>query len=66
MSDEPTFDARPTSARWTHLALRVADIDSTIEWYTSMTPLVLIERRQDDAGFVASGMPSQAPKPASS
>jgi catechol 2,3-dioxygenase-like lactoylglutathione lyase family enzyme len=64
MSDEPTFDARPTSARWTHLALRVADIDSTIEWYTSMTPLVLIERRQDDAGFGAwLGMPEATNNP---
>ncbi len=64
MSDEPMFEPRPTEARWTHLALRVGDIDATIEWYTSMTPLVLIERRQDDAGYGAwLGMPEATNNP---
>lgn len=49
----PTFEPRPTEPRWTHIALRVADIDATIAWYTSMTPLALIDRRQDDAGYGA-------------
>jgi lactoylglutathione lyase len=63
-NDEPMFEPRPTEARWTHLALRVADIDATIEWYTSMTPLVLIERRQDDAGYGAwLGMPEATNNP---
>ena len=31
----------------------VADIDATIDFYTSMTPLVLIDRREDDAGYGA-------------
>lgn len=46
-------EAHPAEARWTHIALRVADIDATIEWYTSHTPLELLDRRQDDMGFGA-------------
>jgi len=50
---EPLHDLRPTTARWTHVALRVTDIDATIEWYTTFTPLELLERRADDDGFGA-------------
>jgi catechol 2,3-dioxygenase-like lactoylglutathione lyase family enzyme len=56
-SEAPSSDAvhvhRPTSARWTHLALRVADIDATIAWYLEFTPLELLERRNDDDGYGA-------------
>ncbi len=45
--------AGPSRARWTHVALRVGDIDATIDWYTEFTPLELIARRADDAGFGA-------------
>jgi catechol 2,3-dioxygenase-like lactoylglutathione lyase family enzyme len=48
--DEP---ARPTSARWTHVALRVADIDRTVDWYTTFTPLEVLARREDDDGYGA-------------
>jgi catechol 2,3-dioxygenase-like lactoylglutathione lyase family enzyme len=59
-----TAGNRPTEARWTHLALRVADIQATIDWYTSMTPLVLIERREDEAGYGAwLGMPGATNNP---
>jgi catechol 2,3-dioxygenase-like lactoylglutathione lyase family enzyme len=44
---------RPTSARWTHIALRVADIDASIAWYQEFTPLELLEKRQDDDGYGA-------------
>ena len=36
------FEVRPKTARWTHIALRVADIDRTIEWYSRYTPLELL------------------------
>ncbi|NND76272.1 MAG: VOC family protein [Ilumatobacter sp.] len=39
--------------RWTHIALRVRDIDASIEFYTQQTPLELLDRRQDDDGFGA-------------
>lgn len=65
MTDEsPTYELRPTEARWTHIALRVDDMDASIEWYTSMTPLVLIERREDEAGYGAwLGMPGATNNP---
>lgn len=40
----------PTTARWTHIALPVRDIETSIEWYTSHTPLEVIARRHDDVG----------------
>lgn len=43
----------PESARWTHVALRVADIDATIAWYEEFTPLALLERRSDEDGYGA-------------
>lgn len=39
-----------TQARWTHIALPTGDLDKAIEFYTSMTPLVLVERFQDADG----------------
>lgn len=50
---KPSYDRYPSSPRWTHIALRVKDIDATIDWYTSFTPLELLQRRQDDEGFGA-------------
>ena len=44
---------RPTQPRWTHLALRVKDIDATIAWYLEFTPLELLDKRQDDDGYGA-------------
>jgi lactoylglutathione lyase len=61
---EATYDLRPTEARWTHVALRVDDIDATIAWYTEFTPLALIERREDDMGYGAwLGMPGETDNP---
>lgn len=61
---EAVYAVHPPEARWTHVALRVDDIDATIAWYTSMTPLELIEKRQDDAGYGAwLGMPGATNNP---
>jgi len=61
---DSTYDIHPGEARWTHVALRVADIDATIAFYTSMTPLELIDKRQDDMGFGAwLGMPGATNNP---
>ena len=50
---EPRHALRPTSARWTHIALRVADIDQSIAFYERYTPLELLSRREDDDGYGA-------------
>jgi catechol 2,3-dioxygenase-like lactoylglutathione lyase family enzyme len=50
---ERIHELYPTSPRWTHIALRVADIDATIAWYTDFTPLELLDRREDDDGYGA-------------
>ena len=51
---EPALHSlRPSTPRWTHVALRVADIDRTIEWYLRFTPLELLDRREDDDGYGA-------------
>ncbi len=44
---------RPTSPRWTHVALRVSDIDATIAWYRTYTTLELLDRREDEHGYGA-------------
>ena len=63
MSDA-TYDLRPTEPRWTHVALRVADIDAMIAWYQEYTPLELIDKRQDDMGYGAwLGMPGVTNNP---
>ena len=61
---ESTYDLHPSEPRWTHIALRVADIDATIAWYTEFTPLTLIDRREDDTGYGAwLGMPEKTDNP---
>ncbi|MEO1057646.1 MAG: VOC family protein [Actinomycetota bacterium] len=52
-SPQPLHALRPTSPRWTHIALRVADIDKSISFYTEYTPLELLERREDADGYGA-------------
>jgi lactoylglutathione lyase len=48
-----TYELHPPKARWTHIALRVRDIDETIAFYTSMTPLELLDKRSDEFGHGA-------------
>lgn len=47
------YELHPTEPRWTHIALRVKDIDATIAWYTEYTPLCLLDRREDEMGYGA-------------
>ena len=42
-----------TSARWTHVALPTGDLERAIEFYTSLTPLVVVERFEDPDGTSA-------------
>lgn len=37
-------------ARWTHIALPTGNLDKAIEFYTSLTPLVVVDRFQDADG----------------
>jgi lactoylglutathione lyase len=39
-----------TRARWTHVAIPVSDPDKAIEFYTSLTPLVVVARNEDENG----------------
>jgi catechol 2,3-dioxygenase-like lactoylglutathione lyase family enzyme len=39
-----------TTARWTHIALPSGDLDKSLEFYTKMTPLVVVERFSDADG----------------
>lgn len=48
-----TYSLHPPAPRWTHVALRVSDIDASIAWYAAHTPLKLLDRRADDAGYAA-------------
>ena len=50
MSDA-TYELRPAAPRWTHVALRVRDIEASIAWYTEFTTLEVLARNQDDLGF---------------
>ena len=50
---EPVYDVGPAKARWTHIALRVKDIDATIDWYTQYTPMELLAKREDADGYGA-------------
>ena len=52
---DPTahHEHRPTAPRWTHVALRVADIDATVEWYTTYTTLEMLDRHENADGWGA-------------
>ncbi|MEM8748407.1 MAG: VOC family protein [Actinomycetota bacterium] len=52
-SAAPIHSLRPTAPRWTHVALRVTDIDETIAWYREFTNLELLVKREDDDGYGA-------------
>ena len=39
-----------TQPRWTHVAIPVSDLDRSIEFYTTLTPLVVVARNEDDNG----------------
>ncbi len=63
-TETPTYSLHPSEPRWTHMALRVGDMDASIAWYEEFTPLVLIDRRQDDDGHGGwLGMPGKTNNP---
>jgi catechol 2,3-dioxygenase-like lactoylglutathione lyase family enzyme len=39
-----------TEPRWTHVAIPVSDLDRSIEFYTTLTPLVVVARNEDESG----------------
>ena len=39
-----------TEPRWTHVAIPVSDLDRSIEFYTDLTPLVVVTRNEDESG----------------
>ncbi|MGH8994927.1 MAG: VOC family protein [Acidimicrobiales bacterium] len=39
-----------TEPRWTHVALPVTNLERSIEFYTSVTPLVVVARNEDENG----------------
>jgi catechol 2,3-dioxygenase-like lactoylglutathione lyase family enzyme len=39
-----------TEARWTHVAVPSSDLDRSVEFYTRITPLVLVSIQSDDSG----------------
>jgi len=60
----PANAIRPTSIRWTHIALPAVDIDASIAWYEKHTPLRLLDRRQDSDGQSAwLGHPDNGDRP---
>lgn len=42
--------SHPTQPRWTHIALPVSDLERSIEFYTSITPLVVVQHNEDVNG----------------
>lgn len=50
---KPVHEVHPQKPRWTHMALRVKDIQATIAWYNEFTPLELLDQREDEMGFSA-------------
>jgi catechol 2,3-dioxygenase-like lactoylglutathione lyase family enzyme len=50
MSDETPHSLRPSRPAWTHIALKVKDIDATIAWYERYTHLTLLSRGEDQNG----------------
>ena len=40
MTNKTTYDVHPPEPRWTHVALRVNDIDKTIDWVYDQHPNV--------------------------
>ena len=64
MNAQGTHDHRPRRPCWTHIALKVKDVDATIAWYERHTHLSLLARHEDAAGRNAwIGDASQADTP---
>jgi catechol 2,3-dioxygenase-like lactoylglutathione lyase family enzyme len=64
VGETPNHEHRPREPRWTHIAIRVKDIEASIDWYRSFTPLELLDKRSDEYGFGAwLGQPDTVDKP---
>ena len=64
MSQQSEHELRPTRPAWTHIALRVKDIDASIAWYGRYTHFSLLSRGEDADGKNAwLGDSSQAASP---
>lgn len=50
MTPARQHDVGPRSACWTHLTLKVFDLECSIEWYETNTPLEVLRRFADDYG----------------
>ncbi len=50
MPDTSNHDHRPQRPCWTHIALKVKDVDATIAWYERFTHLSLLARGEDANG----------------
>ena len=50
MAEQCEHSLRPRKPSWTHIALRVKDIDATISWYERFTHLKLLNRGEDANG----------------
>jgi catechol 2,3-dioxygenase-like lactoylglutathione lyase family enzyme len=62
--DTSLHQHRPRRPCWTHIALKVKDVDATIAWYERHTHLTLLARHEDAAGRNAwIGDASQAENP---
>ncbi len=58
------MELRPATARFTHVALPVLDVDASVAWYQEFTPLRLLMRREDAMGESAwIGMADMIDKP---
>lgn len=53
MTDHGTHEVGPPRARLTHIALRVVDLERSLEWYVAYTPFEVLDRSADDFGIGA-------------
>lgn len=53
MTHTGAHEVGPPRARLTHLALRVVDLERSIEWYVDHTPFEVLDRSSDDYGVGA-------------
>lgn len=50
MNEDGVDGVGPGRPRWTHIALRVGDVEESIAWYERFTPLRVLRRSSDDFG----------------
>ncbi len=53
MNQDAVTEVGPCRPRWTHIALRVGDIEQSIGWYQRFTPLRVLRRSGDEYGVGA-------------